>query len=200
MHKWRTLGQLITCLVVTVAVTVVLVLGVGAKSPVQKAAEAVAQPAVSPADISDGRFTRTVSLDGGALTIRPAPSNAEPGIGQAEAQALVGTYSQSLTPFGCSTSGPRCLIGFGEVSINPHLLSGASEQATWVGIRIISTGSIGCLPVDYQGSTYRGPSPPWLYQVSVVDGSGAEVVHYTSRASTCGKAPRGPYVSRVAAR
>lgn len=185
--------------VVAVAVATVLatVSSGGHPQRVSTAVPAVTGPAVSgpasrqaagsePAsgDVSAGRFTRTVILDGGTLTIRPAPSGSQPQITEAQAQVLVDSDSQVYS------RGWDGAVGFGQVSISPKLAAGVKDVPAWVAV--IQSRAPFC-PNTRSASTPDTWSPGYL--AVIVEGDGTRVLDYHSRSQVCDFPAEEPSVS-----
>jgi len=154
------------------------------------------RPAFDPSDVVDGRFVRSVTLDGGALVVGPPPPSAQPVTDQADARVLIRSDAQGPSPFGCAPEQPdSCVFGFGDVTISPALGKGLDKIPAWIGAAAHSTSGYNC-PAE----TSTPPSAvvdaakasPFLYQVAVLEGSGRTVLNYTSGASVCGFPATGP--------
>ncbi|MDE3202853.1 MAG: hypothetical protein KGQ66_01375 [Acidobacteriota bacterium] len=141
-------------------------------------------------DVSAGKFTRTVTLDDGAVTITPAPPNLQPQIPQTQAQVLVGSDSQVYM------RGWTGAIGFAEVSINPKLASEVNHTPAWVAV--IKQEAPFC-PNTVSPSTpaTTAPTPSWPpgYLAVIVTGNGTKVLDYHSRSQVCDFPAKGPSVS-----
>lgn len=141
-------------------------------------------------DVSAGRFTRTVILDGGALTIRPGPPTLQPQIPRAQADVVVGSDSQAYM------RGWNGAVGFAEVSISPKLASGVKDTPAWVAV--IKQQAPFC-PNMASSSTPAATAPAqnWSpgYLAVIVEGNGTKVLDYHSRSQVCGFPAKGPSVS-----
>ena len=193
------IGAATGALVAAVAATVLVVVSPGGHS--QRVTTAVPPPAgqrsagqagSGPAtgDVSAGKFTRTVVLDDGALTITPAPPTVQPQIPQTQAQVLAGSDSQVYM------RGWNGTVGFAEVSINPKLVSGVNHTAAWVAV--IKQEAPFC-PNTASPSTPATtvPTQSWPpgYMAVIVAGDGTKVLDYHSRSQVCDFPAKGPSVS-----
>ncbi|MCU4186219.1 hypothetical protein K6U06_17770 [Acidiferrimicrobium sp. IK] len=144
-------------------------------------------------EVAAGRFTRTVILDGGALTIRPAPRDLALQITQAKARVLVGSDTR-VQGSGWDGDG-----GLAEVSIVPGLASGVQDMPAWVAV--IKQGTLFC-PLMRSATAVAATAPvrSWSpgYLVVVVEGGGTKVLNYRSRSQVCDFRPEGPSVSSAA--
>jgi hypothetical protein len=160
-----------------------------AQSPVSDSVNA-AGSAPSASDIQGGRFTRTVILDGGGLSVRPASTNLQSEITEAQARVLVASDS---TVYGKGWSGD---LGFAVVSIAPELTGGIANSPAWVAL--IPQGVPLC-PLDHAhaapsaASTSATEDPGYL--AVIVEGSGQRVIDYRSRYQVCNYPAQGPMVS-----
>lgn len=138
-------------------------------------------------DVSAGSFTRTVILDDGALTIRPAPSSLKPQVPLTQARVLVGSDSQVYN------RGWDGVLGFAEVSISPNLASGVKETPAWVAV--IKQAAPFC-PNTASPAT-NAPTQSWSpgYLAVIVEDYGTKVLNYHSRSQVCDFPAKGPSVS-----
>jgi hypothetical protein len=68
----------------------------------------------------------------------------------------------------------------------------------WVGILATNTADYQCPNAAVRptsATTLPGTSSPLEYQAAVIEGSGTQVLNYTSRASVCSSPPTGPSVT-----
>ena len=168
-----------------VAATAVLATG-----PLPSTGGAVTRAAIPSASRSDpsrakvvrGRFVSTVRLDGGVVTIRPAPSGLHPTVGEWTIQAQVWATSQIM--------GYRPLaLGFGLVTITRRTdgVPRVVNLPAWIGLASDSQVAFHC-PAMMPSPARPGPPLPTPGDAAVVVGSrrGGPAVVYRARSAPCG--------------
>lgn len=145
---------------------------------------ATSDPAVA---IQQGRFVRTLVLDGGALRVDPPPRG-EPTTAEQEA---VTTFRSTGAPTQVVND---VLVGYGVVTIRPTLLGKLNaglvfdRRPAWL---VFYTARHECplIPVPLPSGWSELPEGR---RVFVLGDSGVEAVTYVGRGSFCARPPTGP--------
>jgi hypothetical protein len=173
---------------VLIAVMVGTLAGVGyagAAASVVSASHVAVKQTAAPrtADVVRGRFVATVRLDGGELTVVPAPAHDHPVL--TEAQVAKKIWASPV--LSGRQEGP---LGYGLVTISLHVsgVPTVTRVLAWIGFAT-STGAESC-PVESPTSSTPIPSPasfPSNGDAAVVIGgtTGAPAVSYTARSLFC---------------
>jgi hypothetical protein len=147
----------------------------------------------SQARVADGRYLTTVALDGGTLTLVPAPKTVRPVLSQARA----GLRFDSDEIAGTGAEGDT-IFGFGLISVSSALTPGhvkIRQAPAWVGF-VWGQAPIPCpiSPPSPHG-TPAFPDTATSYRGAVITGIGQTVLEYDSRGSpVCGGPISGPSV------
>ena len=132
---------------------------------------------VTTSDVVDGRFVRAVVLDGGVLTVRPAPASMRTPANRVALSRQIWATSQ--------VRGYRQqVLGFGVVTITTHVASVATVTGVpaWVGFAM--NQSVVSCPNEPVG----GPAPPLNggeAAVVVGESGGSPAVVYIARSLRC---------------
>ena len=135
------------------------------------------------AQVVGGRFTSTVKLDGGVLTIRPAPKRLMHESGEAAAETKAWATGNVM--------GDRAVaFGFGLVSVAQRSagVPKVTDLPAWVGLVYADGATFSC-PAALGGSerTKLPPLPSDGYAAVVIgDEKGSPAVVYRARSEACG--------------
>lgn len=133
------------------------------------------------AEIVNGRFLSTVKLDGGVVTIRPAPLSLHPAKSQLQVEGQIWATSQVMS------YRPQAL-GFGLVTITEHAagVPPVVDLPAWVGLASDAQIAFGC-PMMRTAPTRPHPPLPTPGDAAVVVGSGpgSPAVVYRARSEPC---------------
>jgi hypothetical protein len=136
----------------------------------------------SQAKVVDSRFVSTVKLDGGVVTIRPAPVDMHPKRSELAVEEQVWATGQIMG------YRPQA-FGFGLVTITKHAdgVPPAVNLPAWVGLANESQGGFSC-PNMRPSPTRPEPVLPTPGDAAVVIGSstGRPAVVYRARSAPCG--------------
>jgi len=136
----------------------------------------------SRARVVHDRYESTVELDGGVVTIRPAPNGLRPKTSEAEVETEIWATSQVMS------YRPQAL-GFGLVTITQRAV-GVPEVRNlpaWVGLATVAQIAFNC-PAMTAPPTSPSPALPTPGDAAVVvgDARGGPAVVYRSRSAPCG--------------
>jgi hypothetical protein len=136
----------------------------------------------SRARVVDNRYVSTVELDGGIVTIRPAPKRLRPKTSEAGVETQIWATSQVMS------YRPQAL-GFGLVTITKHA-AGVPEVTNlpaWVGLATVAQIAFSCPAMTAPPTQPHPPLPtPGDAAVVVGDARGAPAVVYRARSAPCG--------------
>jgi hypothetical protein len=136
----------------------------------------------SRARVAHDRYVSTVELDGGVVTIRPAPKDLRPKTSEAGAETQIWATSQVM-------SYRVQALGFGLVTITHHA-AGVPEVRNlpaWVGLATVAQISFSC-PAMTAPPPRSDPALPTPGDAAVVlaDARGGPDVVYRARSAPCG--------------
>jgi hypothetical protein len=155
--------------------------GSGAK-PVT-AAKSIRSFSPTEAKLADGRYTSTVKLDGGVVTISPAPKRVRPETNEAEAETKAWATENIL--------GYRAVaFGFGLVTIEQHTagVPRVTELPAWVGLAYVNGATFSCPMIRGTGPTKLPALPSDGFAAAVIgDRAGSPAVVYKARSEACGR-------------
>ena len=138
------------------------------------------------AEVVHHRFVTTVELDGGVVTIRPAPTRLRPGTSGERASTRIWATSQIMG------YRPQAL-GFGIVTITGHAagVPTVRDLPAWVGLASVAQIAFNCPMMRTSPARSARPLPtPGEAAVVLGDSVGGPAVVYRARSAPCGSVVR----------
>jgi hypothetical protein len=136
----------------------------------------------SQAKVVHNRFVSTVKLDGGVVTIRPAPKSISTKTSEAEVETKIWATGQIMG------YRPQAL-GFGLVTITKQAagVPVVRNLPAWVGLASVSQVAFSCPEMSTPPTKPHPPLPtPGDAAVVIGDANGAPAVVYRARSAPCG--------------
>jgi len=155
---------------------------VGAGAPIKAAHSHRFAP--SEARLADGRYISTIKLDGGVVTIRPAPKHLRPQSSEREVETKAWATENVL--------GYRAVtFGFGLVTITQHAggVPHVTDLPAWVGLAYVNGATYSCPMIRAGSGTSKLPplQSDGYAGVVIGDKTGGPAVVYKARSEACGR-------------
>jgi hypothetical protein len=152
--------------------------------------------APSEAKLADGRYISTVQLDGGVVTIRPAPKHLRPQSSERGVETKAWATENVL--------GYRAVtFGFGLVTISHHAagVPHVTNLPAWVGLAYVNGATFSCPMIRAGSGTPKLPPLQSDGYAAVVIGArtGSPAVVYRARSEACGRVAKSSLANALEA-